>query len=351
MKKPLVIGFCGTAKNTGKTTAMKVVMDGAEAKELTLALTSIGYDGELVDHITGLPKPRIYAPAGTLLAIAEKCAQASQADVEILKRTEMETVLGRVVIGRIRKPGLVLLAGPTKSVDIRRANAYLQEYGAQLILVDGALSRIAPMVETDGILMATGASRTNNIEQLVEETAALAAAYELPLWPHSLQETEAMALEGRVLKAGSLLDEEMVDKLLLGISPKTETVFLEGIVGTLGFEAMLGKGAERLSGKNLVVKDPIKLLVSGSPLELKGWMAKFVEAGIHVMVERQVRLRLITINPFYPQYRYATHDYEAAYVDKEKLKELMQSRVRVPVVNVLDETEEEIFARVAKELA
>ena len=46
------------------------------------------------------------------------------------------------------------------------------------------------MVETDGILMATGASRTNNIEQLVEETAALAAAYELPLWPHSLQETE-----------------------------------------------------------------------------------------------------------------------------------------------------------------
>ena len=110
---------------------MKVVMDGAEAKELTLALTSIGYDGELVDHITGLPKPRIYAPAGTLLAIAEKCAQASQADVEILKRTEMETVLGRVVIGRIRKPGLVLLAGPTKSVDIRRANAYLQEYGAQ----------------------------------------------------------------------------------------------------------------------------------------------------------------------------------------------------------------------------
>ena len=122
--------------------------------------------------------------------------------------------------------------------------------------------------------------------------------------------------------------KKWVDKLLLGISPKTETVFLEGIVGTLGFEAMLGKGAERLSGKNLVVKDPIKLLVSGSPLELKGWMAKFVEAGIHVMVERQVRLRLITINPFYPQYRYATHDYEAAYVDKEKLKELMQSRVR-----------------------
>jgi hypothetical protein len=57
-------------------------------------------------------------------------------------------------------------------------------------------------------------------------------------------------------------------------------------------------------------------------------------------------LKLITVNPFYPRYRYSTHDYEAAYVDKEKLRESVGRLVQTPVVNVLDETEEEIFRRV-----
>ncbi|MEA4891306.1 MAG: hypothetical protein VB085_01920 [Peptococcaceae bacterium] len=351
MKKPLIIGFCGTAKNTGKTTTMKVVMDGAYAKGLTIALTSIGYDGELVDHITGLPKPRIHALPGTMVAIADSCAKGSTADIEILKHTDIETALGKVVIGRVRKPGLILLAGPTKSVEIRRANEYLKEYGCDLVLVDGALSRIAPMVETDGIIMATGASRTNNIDLLVEETAAIAAAYELPLWPHDRAETEAMAAAGQVVRAGSLLDEAMTEDLLAKVGPGAEAVVLEGIIGQLGFEAIFELGLEKLKGKAIVVQDPIKILVSGAPTELKSWMAKLAAANISLLVVRQVALRLITVNPFYPRYRYATHDYEAAYVDKDKLKESMQKLVAAPVVNVLDETEEEIFARVAKELA
>ena len=350
MKKPLIIGFCGTAKNTGKTTTMKVVMDGAYARGVTIALTSIGYDGELLDHITGLPKPRIHALKGTLVAVSDSCAKASTAEIEILKRTEIETALGKVVIGRVRKPGLILLAGATKSVDLRRANDYLREYGADLVLVDGALSRIAPMVDMDGIVMATGASRTNNIELLAEETGAIAAVYELPLWPGDEAATEAMEREGRLVRAGSLLDESMTEAALAKVGPKTEALALDGIIGNLGFESLLDTGLEKMAGKAIVMKDPIKLLVAGSPTELRAWMSKFVEAGIRLYVARQVFLRLITVNPFYPQYRYTNHDYEAAYVDKEKLKEAMRKAVAAPVVNVLDETEEQIFARVAKEL-
>jgi hypothetical protein len=61
-----------------------------------------------------------------------------------------------------------------------------------------------------------------------------------------------------------------------------------------------------------------------------------------------VYLRLITINPFYPRYRHANHDYEAAYVDKDELKQEIARLVRAPVVNVLDETEEEILNRVLR---
>jgi hypothetical protein len=342
-----ILGFCGTAKNTGKTTAMKVVMDGAYARGLRLALTSIGFDGELADHVTGLPKPRIYVENGTLAAIAEGCAKASGAALEILKRTDIDTALGRVVIGRVRKPGLLLLAGPTKSVEIRRANAMLTEAGCDLILVDGALNRIAPMVETDGILMSTGASRQTDIDLLARETADIGRIYELPVYPRGDGEGwRDRAAAGLVLEAASVLDEAMAEELLARLGPGIEAVAVKGIIGGEGFETLLEKGGGRLQGVTLIFEDPIKLLVSGGPADLRHWLGALENMGARIAVGRQVPLKLITVNPFYPRYRYATHDYEAAYVDKERLRESIARLVRVPVVNVLDETEEEIFRRV-----
>lgn len=342
-----ILGFCGTAKNTGKTTTMKVVMDGAYAQGLRVALTSIGYDGELADHVTGLPKPRIYAENGTLVAIAERCAKESGADIEILKRTDMDTALGKVVIGRVRKPGLLLLAGPTKSSEIRRANEMLEEVGCDLILVDGALNRIAPMVETDGIIMATGASRKADIELLAQETANISSIYELPVYEPAAGAGFAEKVgAGAILESTSLLDEDTAERLLERIQPGIEAVAIKGIIGSDAFEALLEKGGQKLQGVTFVFQDPIKILVSGLPMDLQRWLKGLEDMGAKVAVLRQVKLKLITINPFYPRYRYSTHDYEAAYVDKVKLKERFLELVKAPVVNVLDETEEEIFRRV-----
>jgi len=346
MSKPLVIGFCGTAKNTGKTTTMKVVLDGIFEREKTVALTSIGYDGELVDHITGLPKPRIYAMAGTFVALCEKCARGSAADIEVLKKTNIQTALGPIVIGKVRKPGLILLAGPTKSVDIKKVNNILSEYGVDIILVDGALSRIAPMVDMDGIVMATGASRTNDIDQLVAQTAALARVYDIPEWIHDEEELNLFEKEGTVVRAGSLLDGEMAKEALDRVTDKTRAIVLDGFIGALGYKYLFSEGLDKLKGKRLVLADPMKILVAGSPTDLESWMKKLSDADVTTFVRKQVGLKLITINPFYPLYRFETHDYEAAYVDKEELKEKMQKMVSAPVVNVLDEKEEDIFHRI-----
>jgi molybdopterin-guanine dinucleotide biosynthesis protein len=330
-----ILGFCGTAKNTGKTTAMKVIMDAAAARKMTIALTSIGYDGELVDHVTGLPKPRVYALPGTLLAIADSCAKGSTADIEILQRTDIGTALGKVIIGRVRKPGLILLAGPTKSVEIRKVNQLLDDYGCDLILVDGALNRIAPMVETDGIIMATGASRNTDIAILTAETAAMSAVYQTPLWEAKPSRPTLMS--------GSVLDEEMAAEMLGRLTPEVMDICINGIIGEKGFEALLELGPEKLKGKSIILPDPIKLLVAGSPIDVKGWIDKLKDQEIDIYVKRQVDLRMITINPFYPQYRYASHDYEAAYIDKEALKQAMLAAVTIPVVNVLDVSEGQLL--------
>lgn len=105
------IGFAGTAKNTGKTTAALQVLDRAAEAGLCLAVTSIGYDGEQRDHVTGLPKPRYALPAGTLLATAEQTLPVC-GRLEILETSPIRTILGQVVIARMTEPGPAALAGP-----------------------------------------------------------------------------------------------------------------------------------------------------------------------------------------------------------------------------------------------
>ncbi|HOK71539.1 MAG TPA: hypothetical protein PLM83_08815, partial [Bacillota bacterium] len=65
------VGIVGLAKNCGKTTVLNRMIRQATSNGITVGVTSGGRDGELYDAITGLPKPPIYLPAGSLVALAE----------------------------------------------------------------------------------------------------------------------------------------------------------------------------------------------------------------------------------------------------------------------------------------
>ena len=62
--------LAGMCKNAGKTTALNALIRGAKARGVSLALTSIGRDGEREDLVTGTNKPPIYMTGGTLFATA-----------------------------------------------------------------------------------------------------------------------------------------------------------------------------------------------------------------------------------------------------------------------------------------
>ena len=74
----MIIGIAGTAKNTGKTTALGALIREATSRRLRVAVTGIGYDGEERDTITGLPKPRLDLPPGTIATTSEACLQVSE---------------------------------------------------------------------------------------------------------------------------------------------------------------------------------------------------------------------------------------------------------------------------------
>lgn len=335
--KPIIIGIAGTAKNTGKTTTTSAIMtEIRKDSERILGLTSIGYDGEDLDNITGLPKPKIQVWPGVIVAIAEKCLQVSTAEVEILLPTDITTPLGKVLVGRVVKGGSLLIAGPNKSKELREIISLMENFKCNFIVVDGALNRIAPMVEVDGIVLATGAARTTDLEKLALETSIINQLLELPVYK----------LDTTVAEMGSILDlpsaEQLVDKL-----DRFATVAINGIVSSNALKYLV-EGNFPLKEKTLVYSDPIKLLVSADVKILANILAGLKEKGLKVGVKKGIKLLAITLNPYYPQFRFTSEDYSAAYVDKKELYEKIAQRVAVPVYNVLEEGGEKLYGEILK---
>ncbi|MFN3282700.1 MAG: hypothetical protein ACK40Q_00495, partial [Pseudothermotoga sp.] len=89
----LTIGILGTAKNTGKTTALNSVLKCLNDRRI--AVTSIGFDGEDLDHVTGLPKPKVIVDEGTLVVTSVEAARYSTAKLELLENLPLETPMGK----------------------------------------------------------------------------------------------------------------------------------------------------------------------------------------------------------------------------------------------------------------
>jgi hypothetical protein len=66
------LALIGLAKNVGKTTTtnhlLETLLGGELYRAEELALTSLGLDGEAIDALTGLPKPRYVPQAGLIVA-------------------------------------------------------------------------------------------------------------------------------------------------------------------------------------------------------------------------------------------------------------------------------------------
>ena len=121
--------LAGMCKNAGKTTALNALIRGARARGVSLALTSIGRDGEREDLVTGTNKPPIYLTGGTLFATARGLLPKCDATGEILDMTGIHTPLGEVAILRALSDGFVELAGPSMRDQIVSLTEQLKGFG------------------------------------------------------------------------------------------------------------------------------------------------------------------------------------------------------------------------------
>lgn len=162
----------GMTKNVGKTVTLNHLVSAAERQDFSMGLLSAGYDGERFDRLTLKDKPRIYAPQKALVATAEACFKAADANLTLIETTDVFTPLGPVCLGRVKEAGLVELAGPGSVSGIKYLIERLLALGAAHVLVDGAINRLAaasPLV-TDAVILASGASLGPTMDDVIKKT-------------------------------------------------------------------------------------------------------------------------------------------------------------------------------------
>lgn len=321
------LGIAGTAKNTGKTTTLNVLLEQVHTVQgpKKVALTSIGYDGEALDNVTGMPKPRIHVRPGMFVATAAQCVKTGDAGLRVLEDTQVETPLGRLLFCEVETPGRIVLAGPSSQQSLTRTLEVMQTRGMGLAIVDGALSRIAPFSLMDGILLATGAARTTDLARLGKETGSIL----------SLLAAKAFAPVGRVRRLPSILHKKALDGLLASFQD-ADTICIDGVIAAQPFFS-LPSYAQALSKKRLLLPDPTKLLLIGDAGEVCECLQTLRALDVTLGVCKTLSALAVTLNPYYPLYRYSKKEYAAAYVDKHALyNNVSAAAAPTPCFDVMD---------------
>ena len=355
-----VLGILGTAKNTGKTTTTSTLLEIATHRRLSVGLTSIGYDGEDIDNITGLPKPRIFAKKGTLIATAKNCLKSGVSQIKTLKETEISTPLGKIIIGEVMEDGLVIIAGPNKGEELSIVIDKLEKLGNKLILVDGAINRIVPLMKTDALILTTGAARNINTDFLVKEIQCIYELFELPIIEKkdfiNLKNTKQKVIaliqkdnSKKYLKVNSLINLPGVLELIKKLDDKTESLFIPGILTEFALKELIKKSKGLLKSKSIIVSNPANLLIGSNPISLFDILFEMKKLEIKLNVIKTLPILAITINPFYPLYRYGNNKYESAWVDRDKLYNKIKSIVSIPVIDIIREGGNNLFNIIKKE--
>ena len=296
------VAVVGLVKNAGKTTVVNTLMANCPQR---FGLTSLGLDGERTDHLTGLAKPSITPPAGTLVATTRGSLDRSRYAMEVLEELPFHTPLGRVVIGRAGGGGAVEVSGPSTLAELRVTVERLQELGADQVLVDGAINRIgsaSPRV-CDGVVVATGGMVGDTLDDVLETTAGAIDLLTLPsIGPETRRLVEEHAAAGsRAVAFGAG-----------GVAHQLElaTVVGEGVtvareVARLGADTLLVGGAltqEFIDDFTRVLPPRTELRVivrDATVLVLPPVMVgRFLRRGIRLEVLTPLRVLALTVNPF-----------------------------------------------------
>ena len=316
------------AKNTGKTVTLNYLLEQLRLHGKTVAVTSIGIDGEKTDQVTQTEKPEIELCEGTVFVTSEYHYRQRLLLSEIIDLSDESTSLGRLVTARVLQAGKVILSGPATTGGVRKVLSQMERYGVDITIVDGALSRkshASPTI-TDGLILSTGAAIAPDLNTIVKKTSELHDLMQLP--EYETKHVEALMQEENGIFA--ITDEGYtslnIPSSLLSDKYKTElfshgnTLFISGILTDMMLNFL--RMQPEVKRSVIIVKDFTKVFVT--PMNLKLFLSK----GGTLCVLKRPNLLAVTVNPVAPS---------GFTLPSEVLVKAMEQVFDVEVVDVLSD--------------
>lgn len=330
IKNYKVISIVGMDKNVGKTTTLNYVIEKTRGI-FSLGLTSVGVDGESRDSVTGTKKPGIYVPVNTLIATAKQCFLNSDITLETMESTSYSTPMGNVIIGRALSEGHIELAGPSITSQMIEISSRLKALGAELVLIDGALSRKSTAVSElcDGVILATGAALSNKIDHVVNETTHRIKLLSL----ETVDDKEIIRIsedfkEEKII----LIDRNYSHKnlnvstslsaykeILENINDETMCLLIRGVI-TDKLLLQIMNGGKVKKDITIIAENGTKLFISSDIFY------RFLNTCGKIKVLKSINVFMVTCNPCSP-FGYS--------FDNKEFIEKLQKKINVPVLNIL----------------
>ncbi|MBU1145400.1 MAG: hypothetical protein KJ971_06055 [Firmicutes bacterium] len=316
----------GNAKNAGKTTVLNKLIDSF--KEKIIGITSIGLDGEKIDQITRLPKPRIKVYPKMIVGTAKNCLEEITATYKILKETDIQTSIGKIVIIEIIEEGFCLVAGPSLISDMEKIILKLKEFQCEKIFIDGAFSRHTTAGLADATLFCVGANQANSIEEVIQDAMMSIQKFQLPQIEERfafLDKYEHIASINQYGKV-HILDESSTlihpEQIISELDKNTKYLYIPNALGPKIIHALINNRNEIKI--HLILQTPINLQANEKLLK------HLFQLNQQIYVIHPIHLIAIMINPYSPK---------GYSFDKILFKELFMQKTTLPILNVLEESE------------
>jgi len=292
----------------------------SKVKYRNIAVTSIGLDGEEIDQVTFLNKPRIYALEGYLIATATETLKEFDAKYEILENTDIFTSIGYIKIVKITKDGNALIAGPSIIKDVEKTVKILEKYSLKNIFIDGAFFRHSLAKVAEATILVIGASLSRDINKVVSDAVATVSKFHVEKAEKSLQKLSDFDNVCSLNEQGEV--ESFCIKSVIG---NTERIFQKinslckylYIPRSLTNEFVERLVKQRLDYKfNIIVKSPVNIQLNLANL------TNLFKLSNKVYVLKPINLKAICYNPTSP-YGYEFNN----LLFKNKLEESLETEV------------------------
>lgn len=295
------ISIIGLAKNAGKTVALNYLIEEANKFNVVIGITSTGRDGESVDLVTNTQKPSIFVREGMYVATAKKALMLSDAKLEILETTGINTPMGEVIIVKVRQSGNIQVAGPVNTTDMKYVCKRLIYFGADVVLVDGAIDRkaVSSPAITDACVIATGAVLSRDIKKVIEKTSHAVECYTFPQVQHEVKKLILISDNTCVIQNTGMVIIPDIETSINGgkkiseqINQNTTHVFVKGAVTSNLLKDLCQ--SEFLKNIKVVIQDATKLFI-----EINVWN-DLKRKGLKIEALNTINVIGVTLNPVSP---------------------------------------------------